>query len=54
MVTVRSFATAKVAVVARAIVIDTRHVLLGPVQDPDQPMKTEPVAGVAVSVTDVP
>lgn len=42
-----------VAVTLRAAVIDSTHVPV-PVHDPDQPENTNPVAGAAVSVTDVP
>lgn len=43
----------KVAVTARAAVIDTVHVLV-PVHAPLQPANVEPLAAAAVSVTDVP
>lgn len=36
-----------------ALVIETLHVVLEPVQAPLHPANTEPVLGVAVSVTDV-
>ena len=43
----------KVAVTVRACVMETMQLPL-PVQAPDQPAKTEPLLGVAASVTDVP
>ena len=46
--------TANVAVTARSVVIETRHVALLPVQAPDQPVKTEPEVARAVSVTVLP
>ena len=42
-----------VAVTERAAVIDTVHVVV-PVHAPAHPAKVEPLAAVAVSVTDVP
>ena len=42
LVTVRSLATANVAVAARAAPIQRRHVALVPVHAPDQPVNTEP------------
>lgn len=44
----------KVAVTARAAVIDTVQLVAVPVQPPDQPVKVEPAAAAAVSVTEVP
>jgi len=46
-------AAAKAAVAERAATIDTRQVPV-PAQAPDQPLKLEPLAGVAVSVTELP
>ncbi len=43
-----------VAVTEFAAVIGTSHVAAVPVQAPDQPVKVESLAGVAVSVTSVP
>jgi hypothetical protein len=43
----------KVAVTVRACVIETTQLAV-PVQAPLQPAKTEPFAGVATSVTEVP
>ena len=45
---------AKLAVTARAVVIDSVHVAAVPEHDPDHPVNTDPAAGVAVSVTEVP
>ncbi len=42
------------AVAERAVVIDNVHVVDAPEQEPAHPVKIEPSAGVAVSVTDVP
>ena len=42
------------AVTDRAAVIDTVHVVAAPEHEPLHPVKIEPSAGVAVSVTDVP
>ena len=44
LTTVRSLATANVAFVVRAAVIERWHVVLVPVQDPDQLTKTKPEA----------
>lgn len=44
----------KAAVTLRAALIDTVQVRAVPVQEPLQPVKVVPVAGVAVSVTEVP
>jgi hypothetical protein len=52
-VTVRVYATAKVAVTLRAALIVTVHVA-APEQSPDQPVKTDPAEADAVSVTTVP
>jgi len=43
-----------VAVADFAVVMLTVQVVAVPVQAPDQPVKLEPAAGAAVSVTDVP
>ena len=45
---------AKRAVTDRAVVIDNVHVVDAPEQEPAHPVNTDPAAGVAVSVTDVP
>src|SRR5207249_2477336 len=45
---------AKVAVTARAALIVRMQVVLAPVQLPVQPVKIDPAAGAAVSVTTVP
>ncbi|OHC91541.1 MAG: hypothetical protein A3J99_04270 [Sideroxydans sp. RIFOXYD2_FULL_59_7] len=42
-----------VAVTVLMVLMTTTHEPV-PEQDPDQPLKTEPVAGVAVRVTEVP
>ena len=44
----------KVAVTDRAVVIDSVHVADAPEQEPAHPVNTDPAAGVAVSVTEVP
>jgi hypothetical protein len=44
----------KVAVTARAALIVTVHVGAWPLQAPLQPLKSDPAAAVAVSMTDVP
>jgi hypothetical protein len=44
----------KAAVALRAALIDTVQVRAVPVHEPLQPLKVVPVAGVAVSVTEVP
>jgi hypothetical protein len=43
-----------VAVTDRAVVIDRVQVVAVPEHEPAQPVKIEPAAGVAVSVTDEP
>ena len=53
-VRVRRFAGAKVAITAWARSIVSTHERSAPAQSPAQPVKTEPVTGVAVSVTDDP
>ena len=54
-VTVSGYVLAvKVAVTDFAVVIGTSQVAAVPVQAPDQPVKVESLAGVAVSVTRVP
>ena len=45
---------AKLAVTARAVVIDSVQVAAVPEHDPDHPVNTDPAVGVAVSVTEVP
>jgi hypothetical protein len=45
---------AKLAVTDRAVVIDTVHVVAVPEHEPAHPVNTEPAAGLAVSVTEVP
>lgn len=52
-VTVRVRISWNVAFTLRAWDIVTEHVPLGFVHAPDQPVKTEPLAAAAVSVTDV-
>jgi hypothetical protein len=42
------------AVTDLAVVIDNMHVADAPEHEPDHPVKIEPSAGVAVSVTDEP
>ena len=55
MVTVSAWVSiAKVAVTFLAAVMDTVHVPVSEHPPPVQPAKTEPVSGVAVSVTEVP
>ncbi|MEM4382085.1 MAG: hypothetical protein QXX19_07635 [Candidatus Caldarchaeum sp.] len=54
MVTVRVKACAKVAVTDLSAFIRTSHVADVPVQAPLQPVKIEPEAAVAVSLTVVP
>lgn len=44
----------KVAVVVRPASIERVHVIWELLQSPVHPVKTEPIAGVAVSVTEVP
>ncbi len=53
-VTVRVYASAKVAVTARAWLIVTWQVELEPEQSPDQPVNADPADAVAVSVTTAP
>ena len=45
---------AKLAVAARAAVIDNVHVVAVPEHEPAHPVNTDPAAGVAVRVTEVP
>ena len=51
--TVKCGFAVKVAVAERSVVMGSGHVPV-PEQAPDQPVKVEPEAAVAVSVTDAP
>ncbi len=54
LLTARVYAGTNVAVALRAALMVTAQVVLVPEQSPDQPVKIEPVAAVAVSVTVAP